>query len=232
MEIKKLIKGFPVVGRIATTLSRKLNPPKSQQSEIPFRSSADYWETRYALGGNSGVGSYSKFAEFKAQVLNEFVRVHSVQSVVEFGCGDGNQLRLAQYPSYRGYDISPSAVDLCRKSFAADSTKAFDLVGSYNNETFDLALSLDVIFHLVEDAVFEDYMRTLFGAATRYVVIYSSDTEDDEDSPHVRHRAFSKWVERNIARWRLIRQIPNRYPYRGDWRKGSFADFFVYQADQ
>jgi hypothetical protein len=28
--------------------------------------------------------------------------------------------------------------------------------------------------------------------------------------------------------WRLERHVPNEYPYRGDWRTGSFADFYIY----
>jgi hypothetical protein len=39
---------------------------------------------------------------------------------------------------------------------------------------FDLELSLDVIYHLVEDEVFDAYMRSLFAHAGRFVVIYSS----------------------------------------------------------
>ncbi len=65
-----------------------------------FPGSDKYWEQRYAVGGNSGVGSYGKFANFKAEVINKFVREHKIKSVIEFGCGDGNQLKLANYPSY------------------------------------------------------------------------------------------------------------------------------------
>lgn len=40
------------------------------------------------------------------------------------------------------------------------STKQFKVVVDYNGERADLALSLDV-YHLVEDAVFEEYMTLL-----------------------------------------------------------------------
>lgn len=33
-----------------------------------FSTSDQYWEKRYANGGNSGSGSYSKLAEFKAEL--------------------------------------------------------------------------------------------------------------------------------------------------------------------
>ncbi len=74
--------------------------------------------------------------------------------MIEYGCGDGNQLILADYPQYIGFDVSPDAVALCKKIFSADLTKAFHLMDEYNHQTADLTLSLDVIYHLVEDECF------------------------------------------------------------------------------
>jgi SAM-dependent methyltransferase len=224
-SLKKFIKNIPVVGDLARNLRRSMRPP------IPFRNSVDYWETRYASGGHSGVGSYNKLADFKAEMLNEFVRAHRVQTVVEFGCGDGNQLSLARYPEYTGYDVSATAVSMCRKRFAAEPTMVFRMTSEYANETAELALSLDVIYHLVEDRVFESYMRRLFGASRRYVIIYSSDTDENEacQGTHVWHRKFTRWIVDNLPQWKLIRHIPNRYPYCGDHTLGSFADFFIYE---
>jgi SAM-dependent methyltransferase len=194
-------------------------------------SSSSYWESRYASGGNSGVGSYTQFAMFKAEVLNKFVAEHTVQSVIEFGCGDGNQLKLAAYPRYLGLDVSETIVAKCRKVFAGDESKRFALMAEYQGEKMSLALSLDVIYHLVEDAVFEEYMRLLFESSNRYAIIYSSNNEYEQrlDWPHVRHRKFSEWIECNAAGWKLIQHIPNRFPFKGDYTKGSVADFFMYE---
>ncbi|MUV13823.1 class I SAM-dependent methyltransferase [Noviluteimonas gilva] len=196
-----------------------------------FDSSATYWERRYRSGGNSGAGSYSILAEFKAEVLNAFVREHDVRSVIEFGCGDGNQLTLAQYPAYIGYDVSQRAVDICRSKFAADATKSFERVDAYDGRKADLALSLDVIFHLVEDAVFDAYMRRLFDAGGRFIGIYASNDDRPQlpDSPHVRHRRFTDWIDANAREWTLERHVPNRYPDTGDNRVSSFADFYFYR---
>jgi hypothetical protein len=229
MKIKTLIKGIPVVGPLAQKLNRKLQR-EAVVPVVPFRTSPDYWETRYAVGGNSGVGSYGKFSKFKAEVLNRFVEERAIQSVMEFGCGDGNQLGLAVYPRYSGYDVSKVAVETCRLRFANDSTKSFGLLDEYKGEQAELVLSLDVIYHLVEDDVFDRYMRSLFDAATHYVIIYSSNTDDNGgyDGSHVRHRMFTRWLPDNRPSWTLIQHIPNRYPYQGDYTQGSFADFYVY----
>ena len=104
-------------------------------------------------------------------------------------------------------------------------------MSEYKGETADLTLSLDVIYHLVEDDVFAKYMRTLFAASTRYAIIYSSDTDDNRgyEGTHVRHRKFTTWKEENQPNWKLIEHVPNRYPYRGDYKQGSFADFFIFE---
>jgi len=195
-------------------------------------SSEGYWSERYQSGRNSGPGSYGNLARFKADVLNDLVKERDVQSVIEFGCGDGNQLALAQYPKYVGYDVSPIAVDMCRAMFAGDTSKEFHLVGEYDGREADLSMSLDVIYHLTEDRVFDAYMRRLFGAALRYVVVYSSNQEQPIEpvSIHVRHREFSKWVAREAGdEWRLAEKIPNAFPYNGDNAATSFADFYVYE---
>ena len=200
----------------------------------PFKSfagSEDYWKQRYQSGGTSGAGSYDKLAEFKAEVLNRLVKERQVTTVIEYGCGDGNQLKLAEYPSYIGFDVSPVAIEKCEAIFSNDDTKTFRLMDEYTDEKAELTLSLDVIYHLIEDSVFVDYMERLFDSSTKLVVIYSSDTDTQErfQAAHLKHRKFSNWVARNRPGWVLIQHIPNRYPYRGDDKTGSFADFFVYE---
>lgn len=202
----------------------------SKKQSTPFSNSEDYWIHRYDRGGNSGGGSYNQLADFKAQVINEFVDQHGVGSVMEFGCGDGNQLQLGEYPSYVGFDVSPKAVAMCQQTFDSDSTKTFKLLGDYDGETAELTLSLDVIYHLVEDEVFADYMNRLFDSSSTWVIVYSSNdaSYDKDQAAHVRHRNFTDWVEANKPAWRLQKHIPNKYPFKGDNKTGSFADFFIY----
>jgi SAM-dependent methyltransferase len=227
LEFKRLFAQLPLLLGAATQLHRTRNRPATPQR---FAGSADYWERRYAKGGSSGSGSYGRFAEFKADVLNGFVATHGVRSVIEFGCGDGNQLALARYPEYLGVDVSETVVAKCRKRFRRDAHKAFRPLSEYAGEQADLALSLDVVYHLVEDGVFERHLRMLFGAARNYAIVYSSDFDDEQriDGVHVRHRRFTAWIRDNLPGWKLSQHVPNRYPYRGDFHEGSRADFFVY----
>ncbi|MCZ6887182.1 MAG: class I SAM-dependent methyltransferase [Gammaproteobacteria bacterium] len=197
-----------------------------------FSGSNDYWIRRYRSGRDSGDGSYNELAEFKAEVLNGLVSQYGISTVIEIGCGDGNQLALADYETYLGFDISPVALALCRVRFEGDPSRNFKLTADYDGETAELCLSLDVIYHLVEDDTFDAYMQMLFTAAERYVVIYSSNTSEQaaRQPPHIRHRRFSDWIDRTHPQWELVLEIPSRHPYDSNTGSGSFADFYVYQA--
>lgn len=161
-------------------------------SRLTFGGSARYWDLRYRLRGSSGAGSYGATARLKADFVNRFIAENDVMSVVDFGCGDGAQLELLNCPHYLGVDVSRAAVARCRERFRQWPGKHFITIEEYQGEQADVAMSLDVIYHLVEDDVFDRYLDRLFAAARRFVVIYS--TDHDEDSPrgstHVRHRAL------------------------------------------
>jgi SAM-dependent methyltransferase len=218
MTVKNLIRPLPGVRQLSLLRQR-----------VGFRGSALYWEQNYAHGGTSGAGSYDALAEAKAAFLNDFVRAHGIRSVIDFGCGDGHQLSMADYLVYIGLDVSRSAIELCQRRFASDPAKSFFL---YDGACFvdraglfsaDLAISLDVIYHLVEDTVFETYLRHLFAAAARYVVIYATNREISGTAPHVRHRHFTRWVTAHEPGWRPLEVMPgsNAGPDR--------ADFFTYE---
>lgn len=201
-------------------------------SAPPKVNSARYWERKYRKGGTSGPGSYGRLARFKAEFLNAFVAEHNVRSIIEFGSGDGAQLELAEYPSYIGVDVSETAVRECRKKFADRPSYSFTTLAEFEPPAkADLTLSLDVIYHLVEDEVFEDYMRRLFDWSARFVIVYSSNSEDEVAAPHVRRRRFTDWVEGNRPDFALIERVPNKYPFDpADPDNTSRADFFVYRA--
>lgn len=197
---------------------------------VRFPGSAQYWEERYKNGGNSGGGSYGRLALYKAQIINDFVSYNNIQTVLELGCGDGNQLKLANYSSYTGYDISPTAIQICQNLFEKDASKKFLLYTHAENlPKAELVLSLDVIYHLVEDSVYKKYMVDLFNAAEKFVMIYSSN-QSGEQVHHEKMRNFIEWVERHAPHFKLIEQIKNPFPYHpSDPENTSQFDFFIFK---
>ena len=199
-----------------------------------FEGSAQYWDNRYRADGNSGSGSFNKLALFKADFLNGFVKENKITSVIEWGCGDGNQLLLAEYPEYTGLDVSKAAIAKCRKLFGNRSSMKFEVTGKYRAmKRAKLALSLDVIYHLVEDDVYHQYMQQLFSSAEKFVIIYSCDFDSTQYPQHVRPRKFSEDVHRWFPDWQLSGITKNAYPLESFGEtNGSWSDFYIYSKNK
>jgi hypothetical protein len=224
--MNNFVKKIPVLRSVVRLLNRLFD-----NSPTKFENSKDYWISRYNTGGNSGPGSYNELAEYKANILNGFVLENDIESVIEFGSGDGNQLKYSNYPNYIGFDVSDKVIELCKNQFLEDQNKSFKLVSEYTDESAELVISLDVIYHLIEDEIFEDYMHKLFSSSSRFVIIYSSNKDDQTGNilPHVMHRKFTDWVKNNINDWELMEHIPNKIRFSGNANTGSFADFYIFK---
>lgn len=198
---------------------------------LTMRSSAGYWDTRYKLGLSSGSGSEGMMVTYKAQVLNDFVASQGIESVLELGCGDGQQLAHARYPRYLGLDVSPRAIELCEARFATTRGRSFLWYDPAHTHRLgehlqaDLTMSLDVIYHLIEDPVYDRYLDDLFTLSRRHVVVYSSNHAEGGSLRHVRHRPFAADVAARFPQFRLLRHLPN--PHRGL----SFADFYFFERE-
>lgn len=199
-------------------------------------SSAEYWDKRYSSAGNSGAGSYGRLAEFKASVLNAYVADHGIARVLELGCGDGNQLSLANYENYVGLDISPTAVEICTDRFRSNKHYRFDVISRVDLQNLErkfdpqLVMSIDVLFHLVEGEVFHDYMTKLFQFERATVAIYSSNGNFNVSAPHIRNHTFTDWIAANAPEWELLEKVDNPYPWSEEAPDAtSFCDFYFFR---
>lgn len=227
--LRRTIGQLPIIGPIARQIYRTVKP---QTAALKFSSSAQYWEDRYAMGGNSGAGSYGRLAKFKADTINRFIEEHNLHSVIEFGSGDGAQLNLARYSKYTGIDVSTRAIELCRTTFKDDPSKRFILATTTEAKeaSAELAMSLDVIYHLVEDAVYEEYMTRLVSAAEKFICVYSSNAVRTSPDKHVRHRVFTDWLAENAPAWTLFLKVDNPFPEDLEQTdQTSWADFYFFQ---
>ena len=226
---KRVLRAVPGVSAVTAAL-------RPAPSNDVFPGSQAYWEERYNSGGNSGEGSYGQLSRYKANYINDFVRRHPINSVVEFGCGDGNQASLFDFPHYLGVDISGDCVKWCTQTFASRPKWSFVAVPDYDRtikaHSFDLGMSLDVLYHLVEEDVFIDYLDRLFAAASQFVLIYSSNHEDEQRF-HVRSRDFRNTVDQRYSQWQIVEHVPNPYAKELTAAEyGSFASFHVYKRRQ
>lgn len=189
--------------------------------------SKDYWENRYRSGGNSGAGSYGEKAKYKALITNNIIEEYNIKDMIEFGCGDGNNLAYYNVDRYIGFDVSETAIKTCINKFNNDTTKSFIL---YNPDFFkpgglkaDLTISYEVIFHLIEDEIFLDYISNLFDTSSNYVLICSSNNEKVYDyATHVKHRKFTDFIPSEFS---LLKYIKTPIEELNDF----FSDFYLYQ---
>jgi 2-polyprenyl-3-methyl-5-hydroxy-6-metoxy-1,4-benzoquinol methylase len=196
--------------------------------------SKEYWNTRYIRGQNSGAGSYNHLAQFKGDIINNFVEKNKIKSLIDFGVGDGNQLKLLNTKNltYTGIDVSEFIISKCKKDFKDDKTKNFFHADKIDSGLkAELVLSCDVIYHLIEENVYKKYMDNLFSMSKKYVIIYAKD-EDINHTVHVKFRKFSNYIETNLPEWRLIEHIPNKYPQLiigHNNNNTSPSDFYIYE---
>lgn len=209
--------------------TRLLTRLRAWRARSRFSGSAEYWERRYQRGHDSGEGSGGELAAYKAEYLNAFVDDHGIRSVLELGSGDGRQLALARYPRYLGLDVSQTAVELCRRRLRDRANRAIVWLDPHRSRAIDgfltaeLALSLDVLYHLVEDHRYEDHLRLLFGASREWVIVYSSNEVRTGFEAHVKHRAFTRDVERWFPDFVLQTESPN------PWAPRTHSRFFVFR---
>lgn len=193
-------------------------------------SSVAYWEARYRGGGHSGAGSRGHLLTYKAGFINGFIAANRVASIIDFGCGDGALLSLLTVKTYTGLDVSTTTLASCARQFPEREFLPYYQVD--NAATADLSLSIDVIYHLIEDTTFVQYIDNLFAHATRFVIVYASNTDLAWPAAHVRHRRFTDMATARHPAWRLLAHCPNSSPFdpaRPD--DTSFADFFVFGCE-
>ena len=83
----------------------------------------------------------------------------------------------------------------------------------------DCAMSLDVVFHLIEDSVFARYIEQLFSCGRRFVMIYALDRElEGRGHVSVRYRKYSDYIARTNPEFRIAQHIP---------ANETFGDFYL-----
>ena len=197
--------------------------PKKLES---FEAIATYWDNRYKNGGTSGFGSYGRPAIDKANYINKTIKIFEVASVVDLGCGDGNQLGLLELDncSYTGVDIAGTSIQICIDRYSGPNLTFIHALDfeSLDLPSSDLALSLDVLYHLTDDKTYFLYLDKLFSSAKR-VLIYSMDFNDPNWNGHSRPRKFSEDISLRYPNYKLIDKTDNSDPEQVDMK------FFLYE---
>ena len=158
-----------LLNRIASRSLRLVGVQPAFQAEA-------YWERRYAAGDDSGAGSDGFNYEFKRDYIRHVIRTYGTRTAVDLGCGDGRQLfeilTTGALDEYQGIDVARSAVERCRELYRDHPKCRFDGYDTVEWKRYDLALSLDVLYHIVDYRDYLAYLRQLFGCSD-YVLLYA-----------------------------------------------------------
>jgi hypothetical protein len=159
-----------------------------------------YWDRRYETGRTSGAGSEGYAAQVKAEYINSVVADWGVKSIVDWGCGDGEVFRqITDSVGYTGVDISLVAISRLA-TWYPDRT-FHHLPSAPDGLEADMAMSLDVIFHLPSDRDFVAHLHQVFGSARQLVLIHATDHDGGRTAKHVRWRRWTPSIPRG---WRVV----------------------------
>ena len=130
-----------------------------------------YWETRYSLGYDSGIGSAGEERDWKWKTITEFAP--KITSVIDVGCGD---LRFwkGDLDRYVGIDISKTIIDRNKKIprgnfkfICAPASKRIDGLNA------PFVFCVDLLFHIMDDNRYEAILENLCYYSSRFIVIHT-----------------------------------------------------------
>lgn len=165
-----------------------------------------YWITRYNTGGDSGFGSHDEYSiKFKGDYINSMIERFNVKTLFDYGCGDGNQLKMISgYTHYTGYDIAPNIIEDDKILYVGHEDKLFtsklnDIIG----KKFDLSISMDVTYHIIENELFTFYLDTLFASAD-VVILFTTNSDHYTPLKHHKPRKIIDHIKSNYTDFELI----------------------------
>lgn len=170
--------------------------------EITNFNSPLYWENRYSQRWNSGAGSYGEDAHSKSNYINDVIKKYNLKTINDYGHGDGNQLTYIKgFDKYYGYDVSKTIRDICINRYKGEDNYRFiDTPSKFIKA--DLSMSLDVLYHIIEEKLYVEYLKTLFSIG-EYVLIYAVD-DNVSGAPHYKAREFTPYIKKTFPNFKLI----------------------------
>jgi len=131
--------------------------------------------------------------------------------VLDAGCGSGrNMIELARLGSVTGIELSETSVELARKRNAGEVISGSVLEMPFPDDSFDLAVSLDVIEHLEDDlGALRELRRAVAPGGALLVTVPAYQwlwSGHDEINHH--HRRYTRRSLQRVAEqagWRQLR---------------------------
>lgn len=171
-------------------------------------SNSVFWDERYVndpeLG--SGIGSRGEHADYKAELIREFLSRSSAGRLVDFGCGDCSILERIDIANYVGVDASRQVVNLNKARFPQHEFICAEL--PHVNLRSELSLCLDVLIHQPTQDDFDAVLDYVIHATTSEGLVNGFDEDPRFDSDIV---YFHKPLRVALAERRLQFEAAGSY---------------------
>ena len=166
----------------------------------------------------------ARLSRYQTNFLNRFIRQNDTADLIQFGCADGKLPQRLKVAAYLGVDAAPEVVAQCRQTSHDPSRRFVAAEDLPAGATADLALSVQAVHRLVDEAEFNGHFRGLFDTARRHVIIHGNDGWPGWGGAS---RRFTAHVQRYFPAWRLAAHLPSPFS-----PAAAASDFFVYARGQ
>jgi SAM-dependent methyltransferase len=150
------------------------------------------WGKDVAGEGTSGTGSTLEITREYRDYVQDFVKKHSVKSVVDAGCGDWSFSSAMDWgdASYLGVDIASDVIAAVRKKHEKGRIKF--QVGNITDElpAAELLISKDVLQHLSNDLVHKFIRNNLRKGKYKWVILTNDRGSENRDVASGGYRAI------------------------------------------
>jgi len=128
----------------------------------------NYWDRRYSRGGSSGAGSVGKLREWKWERIIYYAK--NIDDVIDVGCGDRSFWYGRSCKNYIGIDSSKVIIDKLKKRKDGQYIYAEELP---DLPPVRIVLCLDVLFHVMDDGLYERMIQKLKEYSNEWIFIYT-----------------------------------------------------------
>jgi SAM-dependent methyltransferase len=150
------------------------------------------WGKDVAGKGTSGTGSTLEITREYRAYVEDFMRKHSVKSVVDAGCGDWSFSSAIDWgnASYLGIDIASDVIAVVRSKHETDKIKF--QVGDITDElpAAELLISKDVLQHLSNTRVQKFIRNNLRKGKYKWVILTNDRGSENRDIASGGYRAI------------------------------------------
>lgn len=134
-----------------------------------------YWNKRYSAGLNSGQGSIGELRKFKWDTILSKTTIKN-KSVLDYGCGDLSFWKDHIHPEvkkYTGYDISEFIILNHKQKWLDIHPRVSFTHNIVDVPKHDLVFCFDVLFHIIDENLFNYTLKNLISRAKDLLFIYT-----------------------------------------------------------